>query len=326
MAYEKEQEVAIAAVLQAAELCRQVRFALVTDETISKRDKSPVTVADFGAQALVSRALGAAFPHDPIVGEESADELRQQEALLSRVLSAVNVVEPEATAEDVLAAIGRCTHSGGPTGRFWTLDPIDGTKGFLRNEQYAVALALIENGQVQLGLLACPNLSQSLEGKGPGGTLFVAVRGEGAHVSAFDGSWGEPVKVSGTEDPAAAAFCESVEAGHSSHDDAARIAERLGVTRPPLRLDSQAKYSVVARGEADIYLRLPTIAGYEEKIWDHAAGALLIEEAGGKVTDTRGLPLDFSRGRTLAANVGVVATNGPLHDRVVEAVKAVLQV
>lgn len=326
MAYEKEQEVAIAAVLQAAELCRQVRFALVTDETVAKKDKSPVTVADFGAQALISLALAAAFPNDPIVGEESADELRTQEAILSRVLAAIALQRAETSAEEVLAAIDRCNHPGGPRGRFWTIDPIDGTKGFLRNEQYAVALALIEDGEVRLGLLACPNLGQKLAANQAAGTLFIAVKDEGAHVSSFDGTWGEPVKATAGDDPAAAAFCESVESGHSSHDHAAQIAELLGVGRPPLRLDSQAKYAVVARGEADIYLRLPTIAGYEEKIWDHAAGALLIQEAGGTVTDVKGEPLDFTRGRTLAGNVGVVATNGPLHERVIKAVRSVLKV
>ena len=78
-------------------------------------------------------------------------------------------------------------------------------------------------------------------------------------------------------------------------------------------MDSQAKYAVVARGEADIYLRLPTRADYREKIWDHAAGALIVAEAGGVVTDITGRPLEFNHGRELAANRGVIVTNGRLH-------------
>jgi HAL2 family 3'(2'),5'-bisphosphate nucleotidase len=120
-------------------------------------------------------------------------------------------------------------------------------------------------------------------------------------------------------------FCESVEAAHSSHGDAAEVARILGVTAPPLRLDSQAKYACVARGEASIYLRLPTRKDYQEKIWDHAAGAVVIEEAGGRVSDCRGAPLDFSRGRTLANNVGVVATNTALQERVLAAVQSALR-
>ena len=64
-----------------------------------------------------------------------------------------------------------------------------------------------------------------------------------------------------------ASFCESVEAAHSSHSDSAQIASLLNMTKPPIRMDSQCKYCSVARGDADIYLRLPTRADYEENIW-----------------------------------------------------------
>jgi 3'(2'), 5'-bisphosphate nucleotidase len=89
-------------------------------------------------------------------------------------------------------------------------------------------------------------------------------------------------------------------------------------------MDSQAKYAGLARGDASIYLRLPTRKDYQEKIWDHAAGLIVVEEAGGRVTDVRGAPLDFGRGGTLAGNSGVIATNGPIHDEVLAAVMKVL--
>ena len=72
---------------------------------------------------------------------------------------------------------------------------------------------------------------------------------------------------------------------------------------------------------ADVYLRLPTRADYREKIWDHAAGALIVTEAGGRVTDVDGRPLDFTRGSSLLDNRGVLATNGLLHDRVLKAIR-----
>ena len=65
----------------------------------------------------------------------------------------------------------------------------------------------------------------------------------------------------------AASFCESVEAGHSDHGTNARIAQLLGITRDSVRMDSQAKYCSIARGDGDIYLRLPVSATYEEKVW-----------------------------------------------------------
>jgi 3'(2'), 5'-bisphosphate nucleotidase len=101
------------------------------------------------------------------------------------------------------------------------------------------------------------------------------------------------------------------------------VAKRLGLALAPVRLDSQAKYAVVARGEADIYLRLPTRADYREKIWDHAAGVLIVEEAGGVVSDITGRPLDFRQGRELVHNQGVIVTNGRLHERVIEAVRGI---
>jgi 3'(2'), 5'-bisphosphate nucleotidase len=89
-------------------------------------------------------------------------------------------------------------------------------------------------------------------------------------------------------------------------------------------MDSQCKYAAVAQGDASVYLRLPTSSDYTEKIWDHAAGCLVVTEAGGCVSDVAGRPLDFSRGRTLSANRGVVATNGRLQSAVLDAVDRAL--
>ena len=99
----------------------------------------------------------------------------------------------------------------------------------------------------------------------------------------------------------------------------------LGVKTSPIRIDSQCKYGIVARGDASIYLRLPKKSGYEEKVWDHAAGWLIVKEAGGEVTDIHGRPIDFSTGRTLSHNIGLVATNGKLHAQVLSAVRRVLE-
>ena len=129
------------------------------------------------------------------------------------------------------------------------------------------------------------------------------------------------MNVTATDNPVSARFCESVESGHSSHDWSGQIASDLGITRDPFRIDSQCKYLAVARGDADIYLRLPTRQGYQEKIWDHAGGVLLVEEAGGRVTDIHGRTAEFNHGPTLAANEGMVVTNGRFHDAVVDAVK-----
>ncbi len=325
--YQREREFAIQAVREAAALCRSVRSHL-RPEVLDKADRSPVTVADFGSQALVGRALGESFSDDPLIAEEDATELRRLEnaGLLEEVVARVQAVRADVDAGSVCRWIDR----GGTAtfrDRFWTLDPIDGTKGFLRNEQYAVALALIVEGRVTVAALACPNLRPAMgngaDTSGPVGMVFAAVRGQGAVSIPLDGDGREtPISVSPQRDPAAARFCESVESGHSAHDESAALAARLGIATPPVRLDSQAKYAVVARGEAEAYLRLPTRADYREKIWDHAAGALIVEEAGGTITDINGRPLEFTHGRDLSANRGVIVTNGGLHERVLTAISS----
>lgn len=218
--------------------------------------------------------------------------------------------------EQVLAALDRGNHQGGNKGRecsdfdcqirsglrvsllnilstttgMWALDPIDGTKGFLRGGQYAVCLGFLVDGQVEVGVMGCPNLpldpQNGLPQEGDAasnsrsdlGVAFIAVRGQGASQ--------RPLASTGTgaEKPSAeqsismrqltsatlsnASFCESVEAGHSSHGTNKRIAELLGITKQSVRMDSQAKYASVSRGDGDIYLRLPVGDGsYQEKIW-----------------------------------------------------------
>jgi 3'(2'), 5'-bisphosphate nucleotidase len=326
LAYATEIEVGIAAVRAASRVCRSVQARLATAEALEKKDKSPVTVADFASQAIVCEQLMRALPDDAVVGEEGSEELRQveQQALLAAVVREVGE-EVSGDGAQILDWIDR----GGADAsgdRYWTLDPIDGTKGFLRGEQYAVALGLLEKGEVVVGILGCPNLD---DGAGGRGALFAAVRGGGARVlplwveEGTDEANGQPISVSSVTSPSEARFCESVESAHSNQDQSAQIASGLGITQEPFRIDSQCKYAAIARGDASIYLRMPTRKDYREKIWDHAAGMLVVEEAGGRVTDVEGNPLDFTKGRTLDSNRGVVATCGPIHDEVIRVVKRV---
>jgi len=317
--YEEEMSVAIDAVRCAGVLCQAVRASLVSDETVAKMDKSPVTVADFGAQAVIISAIRKVFPDDMIVAEEDTGALRGDagQVLLSRVLKYVQDACPDMSEAEMLTAIDGGQHCGGAEGRFWTIDPIDGTKGYIRGDQYAVALGLIVDGEVALGILGCPNLPvNGLGAGGECGVILSACRGGGTFQHEIVSGDVSRVSVSAEADPAKAVFCESVESAHTAHGASADVVKRLGVAVEPARLDSQCKYAVVARGDAGVYMRLPTRPDYEEKIWDHAAGVVIVEEAGGVVTDVDGKPLDFSRGRTLCGNRGVIATNGQLHGSV----------
>ena len=313
----------LVAVRKAANLCRSVQ-ASVTPETLEKKDKSPVTIADFGSQALVLRAVRELYPNDPIIAEEGAAELKkpENEHTRDRLMEEMVKVEPGAMFEEVAEWIdyGKSREGGD---RFWTLDPIDGTKGFLRKEQYAISLALLEKGEIVLGILALPNFGSFLPDVGDEGVVFFAERGKGVVAQSLSGGKAVPVQVSGLQDVSKAAFCESVESGHSDHSWAGQVASTLGISRESVRMDSQAKYGALAMGAADIYLRLPTRPGYREMIWDHAAGVVVVEEAGGKVSDVDGKPLDFSRGYRLEANRGVIVSCGPFHQQIVDAVVSV---
>ena len=318
--FDQELTSALMAVRLASKVCRLIQNA-IEPEAMEKRDKSPVTIADFASQALICRQLLADFPDDPVIGEEGADELRDggNVEFLSRVVDAVEDVGISATGKEVCDWIDR----GGLQEyrpRFWTLDPIDGTKGFLRKQQYAISLALLIDGKIKLGVLGCPNLPTS-SGDSTG-VLAWAVDGEKAWMQDLDRPNDVPTQLQVTQTPetSAARFCESVESGHSAHGWSGQIATQLGITSEPYRIDSQCKYLAVARGDADIYLRLPTRKGYQEKIWDHAGGVKVVQEAGGQVTDIHGQPLEFTHGSTLAKNQGVVVTNGRLHPSVIAAV------
>ena len=324
MPYQDELDVACRAVRAASKVCQSVQ-AQIDPDVLSKQDRSPVTVADFASQAIICRELRAAFGDDPIIAEEDSAVLKTPETapFLERIGRELSAVDLSADAEEICGWIDQ-GRSERFSERFWTLDPIDGTKGFLRGGQYAVSLALIIRGRIEVSVLGCPNLPLSPGSAKPYGTLFFAVRGGGSDCEPLDDSsmteWKRSaVRVSSTADSSEARLCESVESGHSAHGRSAEAAERLGITAPPIRLDSQAKYATVARGEADVYLRLPTRADYNEKIWDHAGGVLIVEEAGGTVTDITGKPLEFTHGRELTANRGVVVTNGLLHEAVLAA-------
>ncbi len=319
--YAEELKVGLDAVRKAARICRVVQAA-ITPEVLDKKDNSPVTVADFASQAVVCHAIGEAFPDDPIIAEEDALALHQpeNEHFLQEIHALIFNHYREASHDEIRTWIDRggAKHN---SPRFWTLDPIDGTKGFLRRDQYAISLALIVDGQIRIGILACPNLGTRNQS---GYSLFYAVLGQGTFALRLDAE-SEPRRIHVTElnDPTLARFCESFESSHSSHNESAMIAEKLGIKAAPVRMDSQAKYAMVAAGEADVYLRLPAKTGYFEKVWDHAGGVLIVTEAGGTVTDLQGKPLDFSHGHELRENRGIIVTNGPLHSAILGMAKSV---
>ncbi|MGI6461671.1 MAG: 3'(2'),5'-bisphosphate nucleotidase [Candidatus Hydrogenedentales bacterium] len=323
-----EIQFAMEAVRAGALLAREVEREM-GEPALTKEDRSPVTVADFAVQGLIACLLEKTFPTAALVAEEDAAQLREPEAASTcrQVAAYVGRRLAYATPETVCAWIDR--GNAAPRGRFWTLDPIDGTKGFLRGDQYAVGMALVDEGEVVLAAMACPNLNDAHRPEpGGAGTLVVAARGQGAWWQPLEtGGKLRPLRVSDREDVAQIRILRSFETGHTNVGRIERMAAAVGVTAEAVRMDSQAKYAVLASGHAELLLRLLTAKqpDYRERIWDQAAGALITEEAGGRITDLDGRRLDFSTGRMLVNNRGVCATNGRVHDEVLDTLRAVCE-
>lgn len=343
------------AVERACAVCRHVQRDLDRIRAITKDDRSPVTIADYASQAVVARTLAMSHADTGslrLVAEESAAALKAPEHAphLAAVVEALNAsgAWAGATADEVIEAVER--GSGTPPAAnsiagWWTLDPIDGTKGFLRGQQYCVALAFMQKGQPMAGVMGCPNLPGSndapLDRADTRGTVYAAWKHGGAAELQFEPPERAPkradprqpyqiidfmttraIRHTGFDAERGVRLAESFEAAHSDHDASAQVVGQLGRAGPPARLDSQCKYAIVARGQADLYLRLPVKPGYVERIWDHAAGSLIAQEAGLIVSDLNGAPLDFGRGRGLEKNVGVVVAPPELHPRVLQAAQA----
>lgn len=263
--------VALKAARLASEYCELVRTRNAYS-IASKEDGSPVTVADIGSQMIISHCIREAFADDSIVGEESAaDVVGFDFSLLDEFLAGKQVH---------IGDRARALAVGPASSQFWAVDPIDGTKGFLReNGQYAVCLALIVDLHPHIAVVAAPRL-------GANGTMMYALRGAGSFYSGLDRASFQRARVS----TSSRTLCSSLESGHCRLALVHKISKALDLSVH--QADSQVKYMMVAMGSASVYVRIPE-KGHVEKIWDHAAGVLLVEEAGGFCHDQNGDGLLF---------------------------------
>ncbi len=210
-------------------------------DTVSKGDGSPLTKADMAADAIIKEGLGAISPGIPILSEES---------------KAVPFSERRGW------------------GRFWLVDPLDGTKEFVkRNGEFTVNIALIEDGRPVLGVVHAPVFA----------VTYAAAKGEGAFK--LSGSVKEAIGVKGYESgPPKLAVSRS----HRGAPLEAFIA-RIGPA-DFIEMGSSLKLCLVAEAAADLYPRFgPTME------WDTAAAHAVVEEAGGRVTDLAGTELSYNK-------------------------------
>ncbi len=234
-------DVAIKAALAAGEAI--MRVYAEPFEVVQKSDQTPVTEADLASERVIVGMLTAAFPDIPIVSEETAPE---------------DGFRP-------------------PAARFWCVDPLDGTKEFIaKNGEFAVCIALIEDGRPVLGVVYGPAIATTYAAHGPGTAIRIK-----------DGSAPEAISA---RQPAP----EGVVVIHSrSNANSRRLAEyfqgRAILDR--VSCGSALKFGVLAAGEADLYPRFGTTME-----WDTAAGQAILEAAGGSVIRVEsGEPMHYAK-------------------------------
>jgi 3'(2'), 5'-bisphosphate nucleotidase len=182
----------------------------------------------------------------------------------------------------------------------WFVDPLDGTREFVaKNGEFAVMIGLAEQGRATVGVITAPAW----------GRAFVGVVGEGAWEVAADGSR-RPIHVSSRSvlDGASMVVSRS-----RTPPQLAALATSIG--RAPVVLGSSGlKAVMVATGEHDIYLQ-PGRAGMR---WDACSSDALVQAAGGRFTETGGATITYATPELLNTR-GLLATNGLLHERLIEA-------
>jgi len=207
----------------------------------TKADRSPLTSADRAAHEVIAAGLARLAPGIPLWSEESA-------------------------------GIDWDTRRHWP--EFWLVDPLDGTKEFIkRNGEFTVNIALVRENVPVLGVVHAPVLLRDYYAHARGG----AFRSDG-------GGPGQPI---GVRSPALPPLRVAVSRSHrdSSLD---RVLDRVGA-HSLLAIGSSLKFCLVAEGAADFYPRLgPTSE------WDTAAAQAVVEAAGGAVVDVAGQPLRYN--------------------------------
>jgi HAL2 family 3'(2'),5'-bisphosphate nucleotidase len=290
--------------------------ALAADAVMDKGAAGPATVADLAGQVAAIRALRSfEGPRCRIMAEESLEEVDRLggDSLIGRVVRALGDAGLALSRDEVRDTLASGTDAGGAGGECWAIDPLDGTKGYLRGGQFAIAVGLMQDGAPAAGAVAAPRLAAHGTDVGMG-VVFLAAAGQGAWQAplAAAGAARAPIRARAWSRGDAIRLGGSVERAHSASDLLEAAAAALGPVTP-VRVDSQAKYALVARGDADAYVRRSPSPGYREFAWDHVAGALVAREAGCTVTDVNGRPMDFAGGRRLAASEGVLCAAPGLH-------------
>ncbi|MBZ0263324.1 hypothetical protein K8I28_01535 [bacterium] len=293
----------ISAMISAAKATWMVRSDSRDADSWSKEDRTPVTVADLASQAILLKTISEYAPGELVLAEEDRATIDEQ-GQGARIREIVEeVLGHSCSLGEIRDYVGyRGTNENGAR---WFVDPLDGTKGFVKGLVYAVAVARHDGESLERSWMAVHGKKSELPGVV--GNLFRAIRGEGAYKRSLSGSSTE-TKLAILPDGYNGDLLVAGSRAHGGSNLPPPIVN-AGINAKNIPLDSQAKYAAVADGEAHVYVRRPSKSFGPDLCWDHAPGTLLLEETGGIVTDLHGKEIDFTLGERMSVNQGILAVS-----------------
>ncbi|MHA2007957.1 MAG: inositol monophosphatase family protein [Promethearchaeota archaeon] len=296
--FEKELKLAVNLVHKATEITEWFKDKEII--SYKKRDQSPVTIADFASQFFIRSQLREDFPEDGIIAEEDNTDF-----LDLRAKNLIRKCFNELHLRDIMSLQNNAKYSESINSRQWTVDPIDGTIGFQKGLTYAVGVGFMTNSVPKICAIAIPNY------KGKRLAIFSAEADQGAHVS-YGNNESNPIRVSQVE------RIEDIRLCHSLHYDkpwVLKIAQSIGINNF-IQIDSMAKFCMVADGSADLFIK-PLDVDHSFS-WDFLPGDLIVKEAGGEITDLKGVHLKFNEEKCTWTAPGLIASNGILQKTIID--------
>jgi 3'(2'), 5'-bisphosphate nucleotidase len=203
--------------------------------------------------------------------------------------------------EEVDESVGRLASE-----RVWIIDPIDGTAGFIKKDgDFAVQIGLAENGNATVGVVFLPAYQ----------TMYYASRGNGAFIVKHDS---EPLRLNVSTTTDLGEMNIAVSRDHRS-PNMSRILTELGLKKEIGRGSVGVKIGMIAEQTCDLYIHL----SHRTKFWDTCGPQVILEEAGGKITDLFGSEFRYNIGNVMNLN-GIVASNGVSHEKVLTRLRPIL--
>jgi 3'(2'), 5'-bisphosphate nucleotidase len=296
--FKKELELAINLVINASKITEWFRKRGF--KSFLKVDQTPVTIADFASQIYIVSQLKEYFPDDQIIAEEENSDFLNIKAahLIEQCFRELNLNKLQNIKNNI-------RFQGKTSERQWTVDPIDGTIGYQKGLSYAVGIGFMIKSIPKLCAISVPNYNEKSL------AIFTAEEDQGSQVS-YDNKNFAPIKVSQNEDLSNIRLCHSL---HYDQPWVVNFAKKIGI-KNFIRIDSMAKFCMVADGTVDLYIK--PLDAEHSFTWDFMPGNLIINEAGGKITDLNGKRLNFSNEKCLWTAPAIIASNNLLHKKIID--------